>query len=87
MGITTTVFMLKKHKIQFTQGNSKIVVILNNAHQIFRRARCRNFTRACISYGNTYPISARKFAINFGNLNDSNTAQARLVFIFSLAFY
>ena len=77
-----TVFTLIKRKIQFTQGNSKnlIAVILNNAHRIFRRVRCRNFTHACISYGNVYPISARNSL--FRNFYDSNTAQARFVFIF-----
>ena len=76
----STVFMLIERKIQFTQGNSKIDVVLNNAHRIFRHARGRNFTRACISYGNAYPINARNSI--FRNFYDSNATQAPFVIIF-----
>ena len=72
--------MLIERKIQFTQGNSKIAIILNNTHRIFWQAHGRNFTRACISYGNAYPINARNSI--FRNFYDSNATQVRFVIIF-----
>ena len=53
-------FMLIKRKIQFTQGNSKITIILNNAHHIFWCVRCWNFPRTCISYGNAYLMQRKR---------------------------
>ena len=47
--------ILIKRKIQLTQGNRKITVILNNAHWILKHACDLNF----MCYGNAYPISAR----------------------------
>ena len=70
-----TVFTLIKRKIQFMQENSKIAVILNNAHRIFSH---RNFTRACMSYGNAYPISARNSL--FRKFYDSNKRDSYLFF-------
>ena len=78
-----TVFVLIECKIQFTQGNSKIAVVLNNAHRIFRQAHGRNFTHACMSYGNAYPINARHSI--FRNFYDSNATQARFVANYFLA--
>ena len=72
MDFLSTVFVLIERKIQFTQGNSKIAVVLNDAHRIFAQAHGRNFTRACISYGNAYPINARNSI--FRNFYDSNSA-------------
>ena len=57
--IKESVLVLIERKIQFTQGNSKIAVVLSDAHRIFKHAHSRNYTHACISYRNAYPINTR----------------------------
>ena len=40
---TFTVLVLIKRKIQFSQGNSKIAVVISITHQIFRRAKAKYY--------------------------------------------
>ena len=42
-----TVLVLIKCKMPFTQGNSKIAVVLNNAHQIFIGVHAAEILHAC----------------------------------------
>ena len=70
-------FTLIKRKIQFTQGNSKIAVILINADRIFRRAQCRNFTHT-----RAFPMEMRiQLALDFYELLRNRDSYLRLRFI------